>query len=354
MRVNFYTLDFKKKIFLCLFLVAFAMVGLDVVLYILSDISTSKTNFVNSSKVSKAKHFELNDIDKSDIVFVGSSRTFYHISTNIFKNANIKIYNFGVAGNFIGDYPFITSTIKKNGAKEIIFSIRVSDLFIDYYLSGFKIYTIYELMANFGTNKIIFLKTLPDYFSSFHLFLRYSEAIYNRLTSFYEKFMPKTKTTTDNFNTGNSFDIAINSDCVSNDTRELDSKFTINKKLIVTKCVNGDSILFANALPRENYGKVLDLKELNLNTLKYMQNYIIDPLVKDGIKVIILLEPIFDGTKLQYDINEITSAIKNAKIVDLTNLEFDDEELSDWEHLNYLGRKRYSEFLVELYLNGGL
>ena len=85
-----------------------------------------------------------------------------------------------------------------------------------------------------------------------------------------------------------------------------------------------------------------------------MQNYIIDPLVKDGIKVIILLEPIFDETRLQYDINEITSAIKNAKIVDLTNLKFGDEELSDWEHLNYLGRKRYSEFLVELYLNGEL
>ncbi|WP_219809522.1 hypothetical protein, partial [Campylobacter concisus] len=68
MRANFYTLDFKKKIFLCLFLVVFAMVGLDVVLYIFSDISTSKTNFVNSSKISKAKHFELNDIDKKDLI----------------------------------------------------------------------------------------------------------------------------------------------------------------------------------------------------------------------------------------------------------------------------------------------
>lgn len=113
MRANFYTLDFKKKIFLCLFLVAFAMVGLDIVLYVFSNISTSKTNFVNSSKVSKAKHFELNNINKKDLVFVGSSRTFYHISTNIFKNANVKIYNFGVSGNFISDYPFITNTIKK-------------------------------------------------------------------------------------------------------------------------------------------------------------------------------------------------------------------------------------------------
>ena len=77
-------------------------------------------------------------------------------------------------------------------------------------------------------------------------------------------------------------------------------------------------------------------------------------MAKNGVKVIILLEPIFDGTRLQYDINEITSTIKNAKIIDLTNLNFSDEELSDWEHLNYLGRKRYSEFLVKLYLAGKL
>ena len=329
------------------------MVGFDAVLYVFAGNSTSKTNFADN-KISKAEHFKLNSEKQKDIVFVGSSRTLRHISTSIFAENNISIYNFGVSGNFIGDYPFIVNVIKKVGVKEVVVSISVSDLFEDFIERGIKIYTTDELMANFGTNKLILLRTLPDYLASFHLFLRYSEAIYNRLASFYEKFIPKTKTVTDNFNTGNSFDIAINNDCASNDIRELDSKFTINKKLIVAKCTNGDSILFANALPRVNYGKVLYLKELNSNTLKYMQNYIIDPLAKDGIKVIILLEPIFDGTRLQYDINEITSAIKNAKIVDLTNLKFSDEELSDWEHLNYLGRKRYSEFLVKLYLDGKL
>ena len=356
MRANFYTLDFKPKIFLCLFLVAFAMVGLDVVLFVFSNISTSKTNFVNSSKVSKAKHFELNNINKKDLVFIGSSRTLHHVSTNFFTKNNISIYNFGVSGNFIGDYPFITKVIKKVDIKEVIFSIKISDLFEDYVERGIKIYTNDEFIANFGTNKIIFLKTLPDYFSSVHLFLRYSEAIYNRLNVFYNVFEPKNKiidlVTNDEKHT--LFNIEISSDCNLNNILKIDSKFTINKKLIIAKCTNGDSILFANALPRENYSKVLDLKELNLNTLKYMQNYIIDPLAKNGVKVVILLEPIFDGTRLQYNINEITSAIKNAKIVDLTNLKFSDEELSDWEHLNYLGRKRYSEFLVKLYLDGGL
>ena len=355
MRVNFYTLDFKKKIFLCLSLVIFAMVGLDVVLYVFAESRTSKTNFVDN-KISKAEHFKLNSEKPKDIVFVGSSRTLHHISTSIFAENNISIYNFGVSGNFIRDYPYISNVIKKIGAKEVVISLRVSGLFEDFIERGIKIYTTDELMANFGTSKLMLFRTLPEYFASFHLFLRYSEAIYNRLNVFYNVFDPKNKIA--DLVTNNEkhplFNIKMDSDCNLSNIREIDSKFTINKKLIVTKCTNGDSILFANALPRENYGKVLDLKELNLNTLKYMQNYIIDPLVKDGIKVIILLEPIFDGTKLQYDINKIASAIKNAKIIDLTNLKFSDEELSDWEHLNYLGRKKYSEFLVKLYLDGGL
>ena len=355
MRANFYTLDFKKKIFLCLFLVAFAMVGLDIVLYAFAGNSTSKTNFVDN-KISKAEHFKLNSEKPKDIVFVGSSRTLHHVSTSIFAGNNISIYNFGVSGNFIRDYPYISNVIKKVGAKEVVISLRVSSLFEDFIERGIKIYTTDELMANFGTSKLMLFRTLPEYFASFHLFLRYSEAIYNRLNVFYNVFDPKNKIA--DLVTNNEkhplFNIKMDSDCNLSNIREIDSKFTMNKKLIVAKCTNGDSILFANALPRGNYGKVLDLKELNSNTLKYMQNYIIDPLVKDGMKVVILLEPIFDGTRLQYDINEITSAIKNAKIIDLTNLNFSDEELSDWEHLNYLGRKRYSEFLVKLYLDGRL
>ena len=289
-----------------------------------------------------------------DIVFVGSSRTFNHISTNIFKENNISIYNFGVSGNFIGDYPFIVNAIKKVGAKEVVVSLRVSDFFEDYVERGIKIYTTDELMANFGTNKMAFLKTLPDYLASLHLFLRYSEAIYNRVVAAYDKFTPKTATNINDFSVENFSNIEANSDCELISISEVNSNFTKSKKIIVVKCSNGDNILFANTIPRENNNKTLKLKGTNSNTLRYMQNYIIDPLVKDGMKVVILLEPIFDGVRLQYDINEITSAIKNVKVVDLIKLEFNDDELSDWEHLNYLGRKRYSEFLVKLYLDGEL
>ena len=354
MRANFYTLDFKKKIFLCLFLVAFAMVGLDIVLYVFSENRTSKTNFVEN-KISKAEHFKLNSQKPKDIVFVGSSRTLHHISTNVFSENNISIYNFGVSGNFIRDYPYISNVIKKVGAKEVVISLRVSFLFDNYAEYGFKIYTTDELVANFGTDKMIFLKTLPDFFARVHLFLRYSEGIYNRIVGFYGKFAPDDKTKASNFEAKNTFDVKAHSDCDLININEINSNATKNKKIILAKCSNGDIILFSDALPRENYGKTIELKGLNQNTIKYFQNYVIDPLVKSGIKVVVILEPMFDGATIKYDINEIMPAIKNAKVIDLTNFKFNDEELSDMgHHLNYLGRKRYSEFLVKLYLDGEL
>ena len=330
------------------------MAGFDVVLYIFAGNSTSKTNFVDN-KISKAEHFKLNSQKQKDIVFVGSSRTLHHISTNIFKENNISVYNFGVSGNFIRDYPYISNVIKKVGTKEVIISIRVSFLFDNYAEYGFKIYTADELVANFGTDKMIFLKTLPDFFARVHLFLRYSEGIYNRIVGFYGKFTPKNKTDIKQVDTNSTFDVKANSDCEIASINEINSNATKNKKIIVAKCSNGDIILFSDALPRENYGKTIELKGLNQNTIKYFQNYVIDPLVKSGIKVVVILEPMFDGATIKYDINEIMPAIKNAKVIDLTNFKFDDNELSDMgHHLNYLGRKRYSEFLVKLYLAGGL
>jgi hypothetical protein len=117
--VNFYTLDFKKKIFLCLFLVVFAMVGLDVVLYVFAGNSTSKTNFVDN-KISKAEHFKLNSEKQKDIVFVGSSRTLHHISTNVFSENNISIYNFGVSGNSLETIHIFQMLSKKLVQKRLL------------------------------------------------------------------------------------------------------------------------------------------------------------------------------------------------------------------------------------------
>ena len=124
--------------------------------------------------------------------------------------------------------------------------------------------------------------------------------------------------------------------------------------MVVDKCTNGDSVLFAYAIPRENFGKNLELKTINYNTIKYLQNFIIDPLLRNNIEVTILLEPIFDGTSLHYDINSIKEAIKGAKVIDLTSFKFSDDELADWEHINNLGRKKYSNYLIELYKNDDL
>ena len=98
--MSFYTLTFKRKIFLSLFLVFCGFFLLDFTLHIVSmNQKTTKITYLPQYKQSKSKFFELNEPHEKNIIFVGSSRTYYHISTNVFKNENINIFNFGVTGN---------------------------------------------------------------------------------------------------------------------------------------------------------------------------------------------------------------------------------------------------------------
>jgi hypothetical protein len=229
--------------------------------------------------------------------------------------------------------------------KKVIINIRVSDLFEDIRIANL---TTSEMKALYGTDKILALKSLPPFLKNKHIFLRYSESIYYRIKAFYEKFDNKAadaiKTTK----------IDIKSDCKSIQTKFIERNMTKDGIMVVDKCTNGDSVLFAYAIPRENFGKNLELKTLNYNTIKYLQNFIIDPLLRNNIEVTILLEPIFDGTSLHYDINSIKEAIKGANVIDLTSFKFSDDELADWEHINNLGRKKYSNYLIELYKNDDL
>lgn len=344
MRVNFCILDFKKKVFLCLCLVASLILLLDIGLYYIANHKTTETYFFDN-KISKMRHFQLNNTKAKDMVFIGSSRTLHHISTQIFKDNNLSIYNFGIPGNGLWDYPFIVDNMINYKPKKVIINIRASDLFEDIRIANL---TTSEMKALYGTDKILALKSLPSFLKNKHIFLRHSESIYYRIKTFYEKFDNKAadaiKTTK----------IDIKSDCKSIQTKFIERNMTKDGIMIVDKCSNGDSVLFAYAIPRENFGKNLELKTLNYNTIKYLQNFIIDPLLRNDIEVTILLEPIFDGTSLHYDINSIKEAIKGAKVIDLTSFKFSDDELADWEHINNLGRKKYSNYLIELYKSNDL
>jgi hypothetical protein len=105
--VNSYTLTSKKikiNILYCFALIFIGFIIINFILYLYFYLITTQNTFIEE-KVSKIKHFHLNEKLNRDYIFIGSSKTIYHISTKIFNEKHLKIYNFGVSGNFLSDYP---------------------------------------------------------------------------------------------------------------------------------------------------------------------------------------------------------------------------------------------------------
>lgn len=340
--MNSYILTFKKKVFLSLFLVLFGFVLLDIALFIQANKMTTKNSYIIGNKSSQSKFFELNQFYNKDIVFVGSSRTRYHISTNMFKNNNIDIFNFGMSGNQFEDYPDAINTIKKYTPKKVVVSLSVNRLYEN--LNKVKNPTLIDLKYYFNTNKILFLDGFLSYIKGFHTFLTYSEAIFYRINSFYNKFNINEQI---NFNStvGKNNNIIENyADCEVYDIKKNPDG---NSNL---KCRNGDGILIGNNIKEDFSNNVIELKNLSQNTISYIINGIINPLLEKNIEVIIVLEPIFKAN-YNYDFEEIINKFQNIKIVDLTKFDIDKEKWADNGHLNNFGRYYYSKYLIELYKN---
>ncbi|WP_260949965.1 hypothetical protein [Aliarcobacter cryaerophilus] len=342
--MNSYILTFKRKIFLSLFLVFFGFVLLDIALFIQANRMTTKNSYIIGNKSSQSKFFELNQFYNKDIIFVGSSRTYYHISTNMFKNNNINIFNFGMSGNQFEDYPDAINTIKKYNPKKVVISLSVNRLYEN--LNKVKNPTLIDLKYYFDTDKILFINGLISYLKSFHIFLTYSEAIFYRINSFYNKFnINKQINVSSNIKSNDN--IEHYADCEVYDIKKNPDG---NSNL---KCKNGDGILVGNSIKEEFVNKSIELKNLNKNTISYITNGIINPLLQKNIEVTIILEPIFKAN-YNYDIKEIVNKFKNVKIVDLTQFHILNEKWADNGHLNNFGRHYYSKYLIELYKNNSL
>lgn len=333
-------LTFKRKIFLVFCLVCFGFILLDIALYIQAKLTTTKNSYINGNKSSKSKFFKLNEFYDKDIIFIGSSRTYYHVSTNIFKEHNIDIFNFGIGGILLGDYPDVIETIKKYNPKNVVISLSINTLYEN--LEKVKEPTLVDLKHCFNTDKSLFFNALLSYVENFHAFFTYSDAIFYRIIGFYNRFNIgyQTKIASD----VNGYEKNINNkiDCEVFDIQE-----SSNGRLGI-KCRNGDGILIRNDISNEFKTETIELKNINRNTLNYIRSGILNPLLERQIRPIIILEPIFMSS-YKYDIKEITQEFNNIKIIDLTNLYISKEKWADNGHLNNIGREEYTKHLVELY-----
>lgn len=348
--MNFYTLTFKKKILISFILIFVGLVVIDIGLYFVAKMKSTKTTFIND-KFSKIIHMNLNNPINKDIIFVGSSRTFYHIDTNIFKNKEIDIYNFGISGAQFEDYPTIIPYINKVKPKKIIIGLSVYRLYDKLNISKYP--TLEEIKYYYNIDKIKFLEALKQWIINRHLFLQYSEPIYYKLKSIYEKFNSHTNSiinvisnTKDNIKDENKIFI----DSFINYSKLVGCKVFDIKQTgdyqITLKCTNGDGILIGNHIDYKKVSKTkIFLKDFNKDSIKYI-NQIINNFDKN-IQVVLILEPILHNP-YQYDIKKIKKQFKGTKIIDLTNYKIQDNFWSDNSHVNYKGKKQYSEHLIKL------
>ena len=333
--MNSYTLTSKKikrNIFFTFILVIITFIFVDLCLYLYSDLKTTKTTFIEE-KSSKIKHFNLNKEENRDYVFIGSSRTIYHISTEAFRKNNLNIYNFGVSGNFLLDYPsFINEAIKQK-PKNIVISLPVNILFekIKETKNPFidDIYLYEELKE-----KKLFYNSIYYWVRNLHQFLNYSETIVMKIKFLYDRFETETTLGSSIKNT-TLLKNHITVDCNVFGIQK------INENKIIKKCSNGDGILFGNNIETSNLNyKNIELKNLNHDALELIIKYI-ELIKNNGINPIVIFEPILNNP-YNYSIQEIS---KLFKFIDLTNFKIENRYWVDSGHLNVNGRKIYSEYL---------
>lgn len=356
--MNFYTLTFKKKILISFILILLSLIILDIGLYIVAKMKSTKTTFIND-KFSKISHFKLNNPKDKDIIFIGSSRTFYHISTNTFRKNGINIYNFGISGANFEDYPTLMPHIKIVNPKKIVISLSVNSLYRKLNLSKFP--TMDEIEYYYAIDKIKFLESLQQWIINRHLFLQYSEPIFYKVQSIYEKFDVKKKS-----NIQNSNKLFIDkSNTLTSENVQKSNKLFIDKSIdyselvgceifsmkqttntqITLKCINGDGVLIGSNIKNDIIEKK-ELKILNLQSIKYFKK-LISNIDTNKVKVSIVLEPTL-YYNYSYNLDEIKKQFTDIEIIDLTNFKIKKSFWSDNGHLNYKGREQYSQYLSDI------
>ena len=331
--MNFYTSTFKQRVVISLLLVMLFIVALNIVLSIFIDIKTTKETFINE-KQSKINHFNLNEPNSKDIIFIGSSKTFYHISTNIFKSEGIDIYNLGISGVFFTGYPTLVSSTLEFKPKKVVISLGIERLYSELSISKYP--SIDEIKIYYNINKMKFIESLYRWIINRNTFLVHSETIFLKFKTLYSKFeigsAEKKSEIKDNIDYSNIANCDV-----------FDIKIT-NSEHSMLKCSNGDGVLIGNFIEEIEYK---DLNSLNQETIAYLQATI-SMLKSHNIEPVIIFEPQLNN-RLKYNLENIYKKFNGVDIIDLTNFPIDEKLWADNKHLNHNGREVYSEYLSTIF-----
>ncbi len=331
--MNFCTLTSKRRVVTSLFSILFLLVLFNFSLHYYVKVKTTKDYYV-TDKFSKIKHYQLNQ-NNDDIVFIGSSRTLFGISTKVFEDFGLQVYNLGMQAMQFEEYPSTLGVIINNKPKLVVVSLTIDKLYEDLKIPKFPSSEELDILEKVDTVK--YLQSIYRYLLNFNYFYTYSEAIYNKIKVSYKKFNYTSRSKSEYLSNNNSSDHLV------------DGCNIINKQIsgnrVNIKCDNGDGILFDNSISLDSYEhKVIkNLDQLNIDSVDYL-NYFLNKILKKGINVTLVLEPI-SNIEYKYDLSQVEKSFNNVNIIDLSSFYIERTMWADDGHLNNQGREFYSKEL---------
>ncbi len=293
-------------------------------------------NFFLEDKVSKSINlkYRASQIDKLDYIFIGSSKTQNHISTNKFKQNGIEIYNYGRPGMFLKDFSFAVNEAVKYYPKYIVLSLDISEIIGEQNIIKklkFPTQFDYNFINSIEKENTLKFISIQDRISNEirlkHLLFQFNQFIKNR-------FLVKKRLL--------YYDLEINNiDCNI-------SYFRGTMKRTVFLCSNGDGFIVTNKFNGIK-NSIIKWDTYKIDNINFkLLNKLIDFIKSHNIRPIIIFQPRGYGIDYQYN-NQIFQKINTKNIIDLTNKYNKDIELwADKYHFNYLGREKYSIMLLKL------
>lgn len=342
--MNLYISNFKSFLYSIVFtkIVLISLVYFVIDFYL--DLKTNRNQFIEYMKESKSRHMLYNYKFKNyDMIFIGSSKTQYHISKSIFKEQDINIYNYGVSGHFFYDYPYMVEKSTLLNPKEIIISIPLWYLYHgDVADNAFKgiLFEDFKYIVRTHSYKVSIAAFL-ELIKNLYLPFLYAQNINSRINKIYKKF---------NININDNNHLKNNKDNYQ-EIQELkilrshiDCAPFLDKKTIIN-CLNGDGILFGNLKTEIDKKKTIYLKnnELNIDKINLL-NLLNHKLEKKDIKLTLIFEPLRNNL-YKFDKNFLKNKL-NFKILNANTFSTKNTYWRDNGHFNSEGRKFYSEFLL--------
>lgn len=301
---------------------------------------TTSVQFIDN-KESKFIHLALQEKNTPfDAIFIGSSYTKNHISTATFAKRGFHVYNLGISGRLLGDFPSMTLAANSQHPKFIILNISIDELFVPPSTKFVHLDDLGPLLAS-STDLTTKAEHLWSFMLSLHSLHYYREAVFLQFRDVINRFTPKIKSPPmptnliSKVNYSDQEQLGIDCDVF---------KTTIYEKMKVITCTNGDGAQLGY-LDHQSPKKAVsfDARKVNQDAISLLNSIINSS--KERSQIIVVLQPIW-GRIVNVDFSELEAKI-NAPLLDLTSETFSDHDWCDEAHFNIFGRNLYSNLLAD-------